>query len=298
MNLIQDLYPSRKSTAATMMERPDPVVWGDGKDGPLSPDDVAAFDRDGYLWLPGFLSDDDVAALRAERDRLWQAHATDTADEVVREPGGDEIRSIFRVHETSPVFRAIAAQDRFAGRARQLLGSSVYVHQSRINDKPGFRGKEFYWHSDFETWHVEDGVPRMRMVSCAITLTENTLFNGSLMVLPGSHRTYVQCAGGAPTEDHFRTSLRKQEFGVPDDASMRVLVDRHGLKMPTGPAGSVLLFDCNIMHGSNGNISPDARSNLFFVYNSVHNTPLAPFGPQALRPAFLGSRDFTPTEAW
>ncbi len=297
MNLMQDLYPSRKSATAATMERSDPVVWGDGRQGPLSPDDVQAFDRDGFLWLPGFLPTSEVAALRAERDRLWRDHATDTAEEVVREPGSDEIRSIFRVHETSPTFRAVAADDRMAGRARQILGSSVYVHQSRINDKPGFRGKEFYWHSDFETWHVEDGVPRMRMVSCAITLTDNTPYNGSLMVVPGSHRTYVQCSGGAP-EDHYRSSLKAQRFGVPDDASMRALVDRHGLTMPTGPAGSVLLFDCNVMHGSSSNISPDARSNLFFVYNSVENTPVAPFGPATLRPPFLGSRDFTPTEEW
>jgi hypothetical protein len=45
------------------------------------------------------------------------------------------------------------------GPARQLLGSDVYVHQSRVNFKPGFNGQDFYWHSDFETWHAEDGMP-------------------------------------------------------------------------------------------------------------------------------------------
>ena len=52
--------------------------------------------------------------------------------------------------------------------AEQILGSQVYIHQSRVNLKPGFKGKEFYWHSDFETWHIEDGMPRMRALSCSI----------------------------------------------------------------------------------------------------------------------------------
>lgn len=293
----QDLYPSRKSPEPGTMERRDPVVWGKAGEGPLSADELAFFERNGYLWMPGFIGADEVASVKEELDRLWRAHADDRTDEVIREPRSDEIRSIFRIHETSAVLRRLIADPRFAGRARQILGSAVYIHQSRINYKPGFRGKEFYWHSDFETWHVEDGVPNMRMLSCAIALTENTVFNGPLMVLPGSHRTYVQCVGETP-DQHYKESLRAQEYGVPDDGSLRLLAERGGIETPTGPAGSVIFFDCNLMHGSNGNISPFPRSNVFVVYNSVENTPLRAFGPRELRPHFLGSRDFTPTDAY
>src|SRR3546814_8501331 len=83
----------------------------------------------------------------------------------------------------------LAADDRLAGVARFLLGDDVYVHQSRLNYKPGFVGKEFYWHSDFETWHVEDGMPQMRALSMSILLAPNTVLNGPLMIIPGSHRT-------------------------------------------------------------------------------------------------------------
>lgn len=297
MKAIQDFYPSRHSDTPAILPRLDPVVRGTAADGPLTQDELDAFDRDGYLWLPAFLSAGEVAALKGELDRLCRDNADNRDDEVVREPHGDDIRSIFRVHETSRVFRKLCAEERFAGRARQILGSRVYVHQSRINTKPGFRGKEFYWHSDFETWHVEDGVPRMRMVSCAITLTENNIYNGSLMVMPGSHREYVQCVGATP-DQHYKESLRAQKFGVPDEDSMALFLEKYGIEMPTGPAGSVLFFDCNLIHGSNSNISPYPRANLFFVFNSVENVPSRPFGPRELRPHFLGSRDFTPTEEY
>src|SRR3546814_10424765 len=80
----------------------------------------------------------------------------------------------------------------------------------------GFKGREFYWHSDFETWHVEDGMPRMRALSMSVLLAENTPHNGPLMVIPGSHRTYLTCLGETP-DDHYLSSLKKQEYGVPDE---------------------------------------------------------------------------------
>lgn len=295
MNAIQeqDFYPSRQGVEDTITDRKDPVVYGTAADGPLSQDELDAYDRNGFLFYPGFFDADDLASFKTELDRLWKAAATDSGDEVIREPESEIVRSIFRVHETSDVYRALAADPRLADRARQLLGSDVYIHQSRINYKPGFKGKEFYWHSDFETWHVEDGVPRMRMVSCAIWLTENNPVNGPVMVMPGSHKWFVGCSGGTP-DDHFKASLRRQEFGVPSNGSMEWLEQRCGIEQPIGPAGSVLFFECNVIHGSNGNITPYPRSNVFMVYNSVENTPKQAFGPARRRPHFLGSSDFTP----
>jgi ABC-type molybdenum transport system ATPase subunit/photorepair protein PhrA len=70
-----------------------------------------------------------------------------------------------------------------------------------------------------------------------------------------------------------------------------------GIDCATGPAGSVVFFDCNTMHGSNGNITPSARSNLFYVYNHVDNAVLAPFCEQKPRPAFVAEREkFKPLE--
>ncbi|PSN08523.1 ectoine hydroxylase, partial [filamentous cyanobacterium CCT1] len=50
-------------------------------------------------------------------------------------------------------------------------------------------------------------------------------------------------------------------------------------------------FDCNMMHGSSSNISPFPRSNVFFVYNSVHNRLVAPFGGTKPRPEFIAARE-------
>ena len=205
------------------------------------------------------------------------------------EPQSKEIRSIFEIHAQSDVMGRLAADARLADVARFLLGDEVYIHQSRLNYKPGFKGREFYWHSDFETWHVEDGMPRMRALSMSVLLAENTPHNGPLMVIPGSHHTYLTCVGETP-DDHYLSSLKKQEYGVPDEESLAELAHKHGIVAPTGKPGTVILFDCNLMHGSNGNITPFPRANAFLVYNAVSNRLGKPFGVEKPRPWFLAHR--------
>ncbi|PRY00548.1 ectoine hydroxylase [Allonocardiopsis opalescens] len=288
-----DDYPTRKSTEPALLYRRDPVVWGDGGAGPIDAADLSGFEEKGFLTVPELLTPGEVAECAAELDRLASDETLKRDERTVVEKDSDEVRSIFEVHKISELFAKLVADPRVVGRARQILGSDVYVHQSRVNYKPGFRGKDFYWHSDFETWHAEDGMPRMRAVSISIGLTPNYLYNGSLMIMPGSHKTFVSCVGETP-EDHYRSSLKAQEIGTPDEGSLTILAERHGIELFTGPAGSATMFDCNCMHGSSGNISPYPRSNVFVVFNSVENTCVEPFSAPRRRPEFIAATDFTP----
>ncbi|MCK6439479.1 MAG: ectoine hydroxylase [Planctomycetes bacterium] len=289
-----DPYFSRVSGAWGYGDRADPVLWGDGR-GLLPAEHLQRFERDGFLFVDKLFSDDDVRAWRDEADRLANGGIDRAREEVVIEPNNDTVRSVFRVHRLSPVFKRLVKDHRLAGVARQILGSDVSVHQSRINYKRGFEGREFFWHSDFETWHMEDGMPRMRAVSAAIWLSDNNEFNGSLMVIPRSHELYIRCVGDTP-ENHYKVSLRQQSYGTPSYDALTMLVERGGIVAPKGPAGSVVFFDCNLMHGSAGNLSPYPRDNIFFVYNSVDNALVDPFAGIAPRPAFLGERDGTPVD--
>lgn len=289
-----DRYPSRHAPVAQISPRQDPVVHGKTGEGPLTQHQLLFYEDNGYLSFDALLDEADISAALQELHRLRHDEATKRMDEAVIEPDSRELRSIFAVHRSSEVLHRLSQHPRLVAIARQLLGGDVYIHQSRVNYKGGFRGKEFYWHSDFETWHVEDGVPAMRMVSCSISLTANTPHNGPLMLIPGSHQRYISCVGATP-EQHYRDSLRRQEVGVPDDDSLTQLVNDFGITAPTGLAGAVTFFECNIMHGSNSNITPLPRSNIFIVYNSVDNTPVTPFCGLAPRPNFIAERqDFTP----
>ena len=282
----RDLYPTRGSREVAT-PRQDPVVHG-----PLTPD-LEPYERDGFLTAGQLLTGDEVAEYRAELDRLVRDPALRADERRVVEPRSREVRSVFEVHKLSEIFSNLVRDERVVGPARRILGSDVYVHQSRINVKPGFGASGFYWHSDFETWHAEDGLPRMRAVSVSIALTENHDTNGGLMIMPGSHKTFIACAGRTP-KDNYKKSLRTQDAGTPSDRALTRLADEHGIRLFTGPAGSATWFDCNCMHGSSDNITPYPRSNVFIVFNSVLNTAVEPFAAPVRRPEFIGARDFTP----
>jgi len=96
--------------------------------------------------------------------------------------------------------------------------------------------------------------------------------------------------GGTP-EGNYRRSLRRQEVGVPDDVYLKLLVDQGGLEAPKGPAGSVLFFDCNTLHGSASNISPFPRANVFLVYNALCNAVGKPHRAAEPRPELVATRE-------
>lgn len=290
-----DLYPTRGSTEVAT-PRMDPVVWSEpGTPGPIEVPDLAGFERDGFLAIDRFITPDEVEVYRRELERLTSDPEMRNDERSIVEPQSQDIRTVFEVHKISEVFASLVRDPRVVGRARQILGSDVYVHQSRINVKPGFGATGFYWHSDFETWHAEDGLPNMRTVSVSIALTENYDTNGGLMIMPGSHRTFLGCAGETP-KDNYKKSLQMQDAGTPSDESLCKFADEHGIRLFTGLAGSAVWFDCNCMHGSGDNITPYPRSNVFIVFNSVENEAVEPFAAPVRRPAFIGARDFTPVK--
>ncbi|OXR48524.1 ectoine hydroxylase [Pusillimonas sp. T2] len=297
MTTLQDIYSSRDANTSAIIARQDPVVYARGTYAQaLSDAQLEAYARDGFIVLHDVFGPDEVQAMLAEVKRMSEDPDIVKLDEAITEPGSDAVRSIFRMHELSDMASRLARDPRLIHVARQVLGSEVYIHQSRANLKPGFKGKEFYWHSDFETWHVEDGMPRMRALSCSVLLTDNNECNGPLMLVPSSHQQFIACQGETP-KNHYKQSLKKQEFGVPDPISLQLLVEQGGIEAATAQAGSVIFFDCNTMHGSASNISPWPRANVFMVYNSIENTLEAPKNGLNPRPEYIATRKkFVPLE--
>ena len=288
-----DLYPTRSGETTEVLPRTGPIVFGSPEEGPLEAADLKHFEDTGYLTIDQLITSEELTLFTDELQRLSRDPEVKADECTVVEAESDEVRSIFDIHRTNEIFRKIANDPRLVDRARQILGTDVYIHQSRINYKPGFVGKEFSWHSDFETWHAEDGMPTPRAVSLSLSLTENYSFNGPLMIMPGSHKRYISCVGGTP-EDNYRKSLIMQGAGTPDRQTLSDFADEYGIDVLEGAAGGAIMFDSNCMHASNGNVTPFSRSNIFIVYNSVENACVEPFAAPKPRPEFVGSTDFTP----
>lgn len=284
-------YTSRSPRSCGIHKRMDPVIYRhDTAEAPLSEVQLAHYEKNGYLVIEKVFTETEINCLLKKSEELRKNLAKNTMPEIFFEKESRDVRSVFNIHVLDTIFGDLIRNKRLHDIAKYILDDDVYIHQSRLNFKPAFRGKEFYWHSDFETWHMEDGMPRMRALSMSITLTPNLEQNGPLLLMPGSHKTYISCAGETP-EDHYRQSLVQQQFGVPDDVALKLLSGDKPIVSAVAPIGSVILFDCNMMHGSNGNITPFPRTNVFFVYNALCNRLQSPYCGLAPRPEFVAARN-------
>ncbi len=294
---IEDAYPTRRGGATRILPRRDPVLHGArgaSESGPIGPEGLERYARDGFWVMPEVLSGEEIASLLAALERWKREPLGGAEDGVIHEKGSSEQRSLFALHERADAFGALVRHPTLVGAARQILGGDVYVHQSRLNLKAALGGAGFSWHSDFETWHAEDGMPRMRALSASIFLTANHAWNGPLMLIPGSHQRFISCPSTTPP-DHYRASLVEQEIGTPSAEALREAFGETGrIELALGAPGCVVLFECNTLHASTANLSPVARSNVFVCYNAVDNRLVDPFGATTKRPSFLASRDFTP----
>lgn len=209
---------------------------------------------------------------------------------ITDEPNIIGTRSITGVHKNLP-FSDLAEDPYILGIAKAILGSRIYIHQSRINFKSSVGSNGWSWHSDFETWHAQDGMPDMRCLTVMIPLTENTEFNGPLMVIPGSQDYFYSCK--KEPKRSAQENFADQKEGVPDATAIKSFFDLskgsvHSVKCSPG---DIVFFDCNIIHGSVPNMTPFARTNLFFVYNSIENQLVRPFSVDEARPEEMGTRN-------
>jgi ectoine hydroxylase len=244
----------------------------------LDPDQLRALDEDGYLLLPGRFSPDEVRVLREHRDRIF---AMDRP-EIVREKQSGIPRTAFACQTYDEAYRRLARHPRLVEPVQQILGGDVYMHQFKINAKAAFEGEQWQWHQDYGTWVNDDKMPEPRAMNISVFLDDVTPYNGPLMIIPGSHK------GGVLNAEHDTTTTAYPLWTL-DHETVRRLADRGGIVAPTGPAGSMLMFHCNIVHASPPNMSPWDRNIVYLSLNRTNNA-IRDFK----RPAYIAHRDFTP----
>ena len=244
----------------------------------LTPEQLARFDREGYLFFPSLFRPEEVKALTDEVPRLYEMRRPEN----VREKGSDAVRTNFAAHLYSEPFARLARHPRMVDPVVQIFGEAVYMHQFKINGKMAFDGDVWQWHQDYGTWVNDDLMPEARAMNVAIFLDEVNEFNGPLMFIPGSHRQGVVPAG-------HDTSTTSYPLWTIDHDTIAQLVARGGIVAPKGPAGSMILFHGCLVHASTSNLSPWNRVSVYLSLCAVSNHIR-----RFKRPEYIAHRDFTP----
>lgn len=249
----------------------------------LSPEQIAQFERDGYLFFPSLFSPEEVKTLTDAVPALYARREAYN----VREKGSDAVRTNFAAHLYSEPYARLARHPRMIDPVQQVFGEELYMHQFKINGKMAFEGDVWQWHQDYGTWKNDDLMPDPRAMNIAIFLDDVNEFNGPLMFIPGSHRL------GVVDAKHDLTTTSYPLWTV-DNALIAQLVQRAGGKQggivsPKGPAGSMIMFHGCLLHASTSNLSPWNRVSVYLSLCAVNNHIR-----RFKRPEYIAHRDFTP----
>ena len=235
----------------------------------LTEADITRFRSDGILFFPGLLGDDEMAGLREDLPDILSMDRP----EILREKHSSNVRCAFAPHTYNERYRRLMHHPKIVGPVAQLLGGSIYLHQFSINPKAAFVGEAWGWHQDYPTWRTENRISRPDLINVGVYLDEVTEFNGPLFFILGSHRH------GALDIETDEASTSYKLLGVSDE-QVAELCRGSRLYSPRGPAGSVWLFHCNLVHASNANISPTRRALCTICYNRIDNPPSAYARPE------------------
>jgi len=242
----------------------------------FSDTDIETIERDGFLFVPALFSRAEVAVLLAEVPGIF----SQTRDDVVRERDGKTVRTAFGVQTYNPVYAALGRHPRLIEPAMRVLGGPVYLHQFKINAKAAFNGDVWQWHQDYGTWAADDLMPEPHAMNVSLFLDDVNEFNGPLMIIPGSHKK-------GRIEAAHDTSTTSYPLWTIDNDTIAELVAAGGIVAPKGPAGSVLFFHCNLVHGSAPNMSPWQRRAVYLSANRTDNAIR-----RFTRPDWIAHRDF------
>ncbi len=238
--------------------------------------DTNAWNRDGFFVARGLIPLADVMAVEAE------VIAAIAADPPTGHPGGgayatigdyliypekrpgaqaqnpeDFIAKVFNCHGRG-MTRAVALCDAITRRLVPLLGDDIDCFQSQfIFKNPGVMGQP--WHQD--GWYFRFDQPLQ--VGVWVALSQATLENGCLWVVPGSHRAET-------IFDHVPDSRPGSLNGYQEIVSEDTLREEPVLMEP----GDVLFFHSYLMHRSTDNVADYRRSAMVYHFAPAGTQPL------------------------
>ena len=222
---------------------------------------------DGFLAVPRHVGPGWLARLRAVVAEKIEASRALTASDDQFDLAPDHsaekpnIRRLRKAVDQHPELWAFARDPIAVDLVADLLGPDLRFHSSKLNFKWSERGDPVGWHQDIQAWpHTNFGV-----LTFGVYLEDTGPEQGPLTMLPGTHR--------GPLFEQFDDAGRwtgalaaRDVATLPADKAVDVC----------GPAGTVVLIHCRVVHGSAANHSSRMRPLLLNVYSAADALPITP----------------------
>ncbi len=218
----------------------------------LTPAQVQHFREYGYAIAPTLFNAAEVAAMRAELARFKQeglGRNVATVGDGVTHSDTEINYQIIPLNDKSSLFRALPFCPTVIRCVGQLIGPSFVRQLDQIFLKPGRTGAGTDWHQDNAYFQAADPTAGTALW---IALHDATLENGTLHVIPNSHRQRF---------DHERDMTSDHHIHMQVDESQAVAVPL--------PAGGGVFFNYGTAHATKRNNTDHERAGLAYHFLST-----------------------------
>lgn len=211
----------------------------------LTAEQIQQYRDEGYLVFPGLISGDawekymEVFRELVERSRSMQSpseHFSLSPDENGK-PIPGRLHKVQGVCVVDSRVLDLTREPEILERVESLIGPNIDVFGTKFFPMLGPRATSTGWHQDNHYF----GTNSDRVVSCAIYMEATDRQHGCLQVVPGSHRA-GQLASHAPGQ------------GTWAHGSWVEVEEKQAVDLVC-PAGTVVLFSANLLHGAHPNLS-------------------------------------------
>jgi phytanoyl-CoA hydroxylase len=221
----------------------------------------------GYVVIPGFVPVEQMTRLsRAARAHLT-AHVEPLEFEADlqypgaprshTEAGGDTVRRLLDAYGRDPEFAEIAASPRIREWMEAYFGEAVLLsraHHNCLMTKHPRYGSLTGWHRDIRYWSFE----REDLVSAWFALGDETVDNGALWFVPGSHKAAFDA-------DRFDDAKFFRADRMDNAEILRTA------ESPRLALGDAVFFHCNTLHSAGKNRSDAVKFSLVYTYHGRSN---------------------------
>lgn len=218
----------------------------------LTPPEIEAFKKNGYVHLKEVLSEDEVASLEEEYMKFLRREIhvegrdfCDMSGDYAKALDEYSIINIMLPSRYNPALRGSVYEKRAASIAQQLCGPEMVFDYDQLLAKPPNRTDGvFSWHQDLAYWPVTKDT---RTASLWLAIDNSCVENGCLRFVAGSHleqklRHHGPLHGDRDTSHTLAARLSETDVEVPVEISR----------------GDVTVHQERTLHGSGGNFSPNS----------------------------------------
>lgn len=224
----------------------------------LSPEQVSAYERDGFVFPIDVLTPEEVRAFRGELED-WER----TRGAPIDFPEKSKSYLLFGWAD------ALVHHPKILDAVEDVIGPDILVYHSTLFLKEARTPAFVRWHQDSTYFYLE---PHLH-VTAWVALSDASVEAGCMQALPGSHRWGAFAHDDQPGPMNM---IRRGQgiSGRFDDAQ--------GTFMPVR-AGQMSLHHTDLVHASGANDSDDRRIGLAISYIPAHVRPIGGVQPSALR---------------